>query len=169
MGPTAGQFIEELARRYRVLVIGGLAVIAHGFNRPTKDADVWLEPLVSPSAWADALEQVCCRFPGLTLHTLPGWRQVAGPRISAAAEKVGMVRILGLDCPLDIFRQPNEFPPDSFDEVFSRVDSIWIQALVWLIPRTAKTADPCLQAAKRWLFEGGIINPRHCRDRPWGC
>lgn len=31
-----------------------------------------------------------------------------------------MVRILGLDCPLDIFRRPNEFPSDSFDEVFER-------------------------------------------------
>ena len=31
-----------------------------------------------------------------------------------------MVRILGLDCPLDVFRKPNEFPPDCFDEVFDR-------------------------------------------------
>jgi hypothetical protein len=31
-----------------------------------------------------------------------------------------MLRVLGLDCPLDIFRQPNEFPAESFDEVFDR-------------------------------------------------
>ena len=54
------------------------------------------------------------------MHTLPGWRLVAGPEIAAAAEEIGMVRVLGLDCPLDIFRQPNEFPSDSFDEVFDR-------------------------------------------------
>lgn len=81
MGTTAGQFIEELARRHRVLVIGGLAVIAHGFNRPTKDADVWLE-------------QVCSQFAGLTVHTLPGWRLVAGREIATAAEEGEMVRVL---------------------------------------------------------------------------
>ncbi len=79
--------------------------MTQAFNRPTKDADVWLEPLGSSSVWADALEQVCSRSPGLTLHTLPDWRQVTGPEIAAAAEEVGMVRVLGLDCPPDIFRQ----------------------------------------------------------------
>jgi len=120
MGATAGQFIEKLASRHRVLVIGGLAVIAHGLNRPTMDADIWLDPMTSPSTWADALEQICSGLPGLSFHTLPGWRQVTDHEIVTAAEEIGMVRILGLDCPLDIFRQPNEFPPDSFDEVFDR-------------------------------------------------
>lgn len=120
MGTTAGQFIEALASRHRVLVIGGLAVIAHGFNRPTKDADVWLEPLESPSEWRKALEETCARFPGVTLHALPGWRRIAGHEIAEAAEEIGMVRVLGLDCPVDVFRQPNEFPAQSFDEVFER-------------------------------------------------
>jgi len=120
MVTTAGQFIAALASQHRVLVIGGLAVIAHGFNRPTKDVDVWLDPLDSSAAWAEALQLVCAGFSGLTIHTLPGWRPVAGPAIAAAAEDIGMVRVLGLDCPVDIFRRPNEFPADSFDEVFER-------------------------------------------------
>jgi hypothetical protein len=120
MGTSTGEFITALAAKHRVLVIGGLAVIAHGFNRPTKDADVWLEPLESPAAWADALESTCARFPGITIHTLPGWRQVAGPEIKAAAADIGMVRLLGMDCPLDIFREPNEFPSGSFGEVYDR-------------------------------------------------
>lgn len=130
MGTTAGQYITALAEKHRVIVIGGLAVIAHGFNRPTMDADVWLEPLDSPAAWADTLEQVCSRFPGLSVHTLPGWRRIAGSEIAAAAEEVGMVRVLGLDCPLDIFRRPNEFPADAFNEVLSRStrnnDGTWL-------------------------------------------
>ncbi len=130
MGATAGQFITALTESHDVIVIGGLAIIAHGFNRPTKDADVWLEPLDSPSAWADALGQVCSRFPGLSVHTLPGWRQVAGQQIAIAADEVGMVRVLGLDCPLDIFRQPNEFAADAFAEVLSRAtrnaDGTWL-------------------------------------------
>jgi len=120
MVTPAGQFIAALANQHRVLVIGGLAVIAHGFNRPTKDADIWLDPLDSPTTWAGVLEQICAGFPGLSIHTLPGWRPVAGPEIAQAAEDIGMVRILGLDCPVDIFRRPNEFPSDSFDEVFER-------------------------------------------------
>jgi hypothetical protein len=45
MEKTVEQFIEQLAIRARVLMIGGLAVIAHGLSRATKDADIWLEPL----------------------------------------------------------------------------------------------------------------------------
>jgi hypothetical protein len=120
MGTTTGQFITALAAEHRVLVIGGLAVIAHGFNRPTKDADIWLDPLDSPASWADALERTCAGFPGITIHTLPGWRQITGSDIATAAGDVGMVRLLGLDCPLDIFREPNEFPSGSFDEVHDR-------------------------------------------------
>jgi len=120
MGTQAGEFIAALTRDHDVIVIGGLAVIAHGFNRPTKDADVWLEPMDSPSSWAGVIETTCNLFPELTIHTLPGWRQISGPEIEQAADEVGMVRILGLDCPLDIFRRPNEFPVDSFTDVLSR-------------------------------------------------
>ncbi len=45
MGTKAGEFIVALTERHDVIVIGGLAVIAHGFNRPTKDADIWLDPI----------------------------------------------------------------------------------------------------------------------------
>lgn len=120
MGTTTGEFINTLAAEHRVLVIGGLAVIAHGFNRPTKDADIWLEPLESPAAWAEVVERICASFSGITIHTLPGWRRITGREVATAAGDVGMVRLLGLDCPLDIFREPNEFPSDSFDEVYGR-------------------------------------------------
>lgn len=130
MGATTGEFIQELTRDHDVIVIGGLAIIAHGFNRPTKDADVWLDPLESPMSWAEAVQAACGRFPDLTIHTLPGWRRVEGPEVADAALEVGMVRILGLDCPLDVFRRPNEFPEDSFAEVLSRCsrnnDGTWL-------------------------------------------
>ena len=113
-------YISRLADHYRVITIGGLAVIAHGYNRPTMDADVWLDPMESPSQWADALLVTCASFPGLTVHTLPGWKQLHGSEIAQAADDVGMVRIIGLDCPLDVFRRPNEFPENSFDEVYRR-------------------------------------------------
>lgn len=130
MGTTTTQFLAALTEGHDVIVIGGLAVIAHGFNRPTKDADVWLDPLDSPQAWAGLLEQICEKFTDLSIHTLPGWKPVEGAEIAAAAEDIGMVRILGLDCPLDIFRRPNEFTSDEFSSVLSRAtrnaDGTWL-------------------------------------------
>ena len=130
MGTKAGEFIAALSGSHDVIVIGGLAVIAHGFNRPTKNADIWLDPMESSAAWAEVIERVCGGFPDLGVHTLPGWRKVSGAEITEAADEVGMVRITGLDCPLDIFRRPNEFPAESFAEVLSRcernTDGTWL-------------------------------------------
>lgn len=130
MGTSTREFIAALTERHRVIVIGGLAVIAHGFNRPTMDADVWLDPMDHSASWAEVLTEICERFPGLTIHTLPGWRRVSGVEIATAAEEVGLVRILGLDCPMDIFRRPNEFDEASFEEVLSRctrnADGTWL-------------------------------------------
>lgn len=130
MATTTRDFVRALTARHDVLVIGGLAVIGHGLNRPTKDVDLWLDPLDSAEAWAAAVARACSAFPSLTIHTLPGWRRIDGPAIAAAATDVGMVRILGLDCPLDLFRQPNEFAAAAFPEVLSRasrnVDGTWL-------------------------------------------
>jgi hypothetical protein len=130
MGTTTGEFIKRLTTHHDVIVIGGLAVIAHGFNRPTKDADIWLDPMQSPSDWAQAIITACHPFSDLTIHTLPGWKNLTGQEIATAADEVGMVRINGLDCPIDIFRRPNEFPEDSFVDVLSRCsrnnDGTWL-------------------------------------------
>jgi hypothetical protein len=121
MGTQTTGFIRALANQHRIIVIGGLAVIAHGYNRPTKDADIWADPLDSATTWAERLHGFLAKFPHLTIHTLPDWRKISTPsEIATAAEEVGMIRINGLNCPLDIFRRPNEFPEDSFDEVYAR-------------------------------------------------
>ena len=48
MASTVQTFIDSLTSRYRVVVLGGLAVIAHGYSRHTQDADIWLDTLTSP-------------------------------------------------------------------------------------------------------------------------
>jgi hypothetical protein len=130
MVTKAGEFIAALSKSHDVIVIGGLAVIAHGFSRPTKDADIWLEPMESAAVWGALIEKVCAEFPNLNIHTLPGWKRVAGSEIAQAADEVGMLRITGLDCPLDIFRRPNEFAVESFADVLSRSernsDGTWL-------------------------------------------
>lgn len=67
-GPLLDQFMRRLAREGRVLILDGLAVIAHGFSRTTKDADVWLEPFSDGRTWAEHLIAVCMEFPGTTVH-----------------------------------------------------------------------------------------------------
>jgi len=120
MGTRSEEFIAGLSQTHDVIVIGGLAVIAHGLSRATMDADIWLRPMDSADKWAQAVERFCGKFDGLTIHTLPGWKNIEGAEVAEAASEVGMVRVLGLDCPVDIFRRPNEFAEDSFDEVMSR-------------------------------------------------
>jgi len=113
-------FIDRLTETHRVVILGGLAVIAHGYSRHTQDADIWLDPLATPEEWADVLRKARGEFPQTTIHRLPKWTEVSDSDIAAAAEETGMVRILGLHCPLDVFRRPNEFKELGFEEVVGR-------------------------------------------------
>lgn len=120
MASTVQTFIDQLTLQHRVVVLGGLAVIAHGYSRHTQDADIWLEPMASPEKWAEAVASVCQKIPGTTIHGLPGWVEISGLEVASAINETGVIRILGLNCPLDIFRRPNEFEEHDFDEVASR-------------------------------------------------
>ncbi len=120
MGTPSDTFIRQLTRNHRVIVLGGLAVIAHGHSRSTYDGDIWLEPMSSSSEWAAVLEKTCVEFGGLTIHRLPGWISVSGLEVVDAVDETNMVRVQGLDCPLDIFRKPNEIEICDFDAVCNR-------------------------------------------------
>jgi hypothetical protein len=113
-------FIKRLTQNHRVVVLGGLAVIAHGLSRSTYDGDIWLDPMASSGEWAGFLEKVCADFGGLRIHGLPGWTPVSGLDLMDAVEETSMVRVLGLDCPLDIFRKPNEIEISDFDAICRR-------------------------------------------------
>ncbi len=120
MGTSADTLIRRLTREHRIVVLGGLAVIAHGHSRSTYDADIWLDPLGSSGEWCAVLEKACLEFGGITLHRLPGWIPVSGADLVDAVEETNMIRILGLNCPLDIFRKPNEIEIEDFSAVVSR-------------------------------------------------
>jgi hypothetical protein len=51
METPTDNFIRDLTQRHRVIVLGGLAVIAHGFSRSTYDEDIWLDPMGSSTEW----------------------------------------------------------------------------------------------------------------------
>ncbi len=120
METPTNRFIRTLTDQHRVVVLGGLAVIAHGLSRSTYDGDVWLEPMGGSAEWCSVVENACLKFGGLTLHRLPGWVRVSGDLLTEAIELTGMIRIQGLDCPLDIFRKPNEFEIGDFEGVCGR-------------------------------------------------
>ncbi|HUF63048.1 MAG TPA: hypothetical protein VMN36_13305 [Verrucomicrobiales bacterium] len=117
---TADGLIRLLAARFRVITLGGVAVISHGLGRNTHDADVWVEPLESPVDWAAEVGGVvfasrsarpvrigtCAPFPAEDLANVIGDDKV--------------FRVMGLDRPLDIFREPNELEIAEFDEVWER-------------------------------------------------
>ena len=120
MATTVPTFIDELTRQHRVVIIGGVAVIAYGYSRHTQDVDIWLDPLSSAKEWVDVIEAACAKTEGTTMHRLPGWVWVTGNDAAVAVEETGLLRILGLNLPLDIFRRPNEFQEDDFDAVVFR-------------------------------------------------
>ncbi|MCW1921452.1 hypothetical protein OKA05_02740 [Luteolibacter arcticus] len=120
MGTPSDRFIRQLTAKFRVIEIGGLAVVAHGLDRKTKDADIWLEPMINAGSWSRAIEEECDRFGDLLLQRLPGWVPVRGTALAEGVEETGMIRISGLDCPLDVFRKPNEVELEAFDGFFER-------------------------------------------------
>lgn len=114
-------FIRALTERRRVLLLGGLAIIAHGLSRATKDVDLWLEPLDSPERWAEVLLEMQRAFPEISFVGLPSWQPLrTQDEIAKTADEIGMLRVTGLECPIDIFRRPNEFEESAFDVVWSR-------------------------------------------------
>ena len=89
------------------------------FSRNTKDVDIWLDPLNETSDWLDIILEINQEFDGLSIHTLPGWQELKGEDLITNIESVGMVRILGLECPLDIFRVPNELASNDFQRIWT--------------------------------------------------
>jgi hypothetical protein len=124
MAATLQQFLARAATRQRVVVLGGLAVIAHGYSRPTKDGDAWLEPLGSSEEWAEALRETLSVFEGLTLWSLAERRVMGRTEIEETIRLDGVLRVHGLTADLDLFRKPNGLELEDFD-------SVWQQATSW--------------------------------------
>jgi len=116
---STDDFTRELAGRHRVLLLGGMAIIAHGLSRPTKDSDIWLEPFRSAEEWVEKCLTVVSAFSGTYVWSLAERRRLeAFEDIVADITDFHVVRIGGMDLPLDIFRKPNELEMDEFDAVW---------------------------------------------------
>lgn len=118
MGPNIQSYITKLTQEHKACLIGGLAVIAHGFSRGTQDVDLWLDPMDSPNHWLNAVLKINSQFHGLTIQALPNWRLLEVHELENNIGSVGMIRIAGLECPLDLFREPNGLALDRFQDIW---------------------------------------------------
>lgn len=116
---SADIFVTQLAQHHRVLMLGGMAVIAHGFSRKTKDVDVWLEPTESAATWAAALSAATPAFATARFWSLAQKRDLSAQEIAGEASDFGVVRVSGFDRDIDVFRRPNELELEDFEEVWA--------------------------------------------------
>jgi len=122
---TARDALEFLASRRRAVLMGGAAVILHGLSRMTKDYDIWLDPLPNPDAWASGIVELLAAAPFLQARRIATiatgmWTPITGSEIAAVGSEDGMVRLAGLDWPIDVFYKPNEFDVSDFEGVWQR-------------------------------------------------
>jgi hypothetical protein len=117
---TADALIRALAREFRVVSLGGVAVIAHGLDRNTHAADIWLDPLGSSARWAEALKPFLYNQTSALPVAIAVWEPIPEDALAGVAEVDGVFRVNGLDRPLDIFRRPNELDEKQFHEVWER-------------------------------------------------
>jgi hypothetical protein len=102
------------------MTLGGIAVIAHGLSRNTYDTDIWVEPKRNPGEWSRIVWPLTHREKGFGPVEVGTWRTIEEGQFEKVINRDGVVRINGLDRPLDIFRDPNELLIEDFDEVWNR-------------------------------------------------
>jgi len=122
MGAQANsdEIIKQLAGEFRVMTLGGLAVIASGLSRNTFDADIWVEPMGSSEQWAEGVAPRVYNAGAAQAVAIGSWEKIAREELAAVIERDGVIRINGLERPLDIFRDPNQLDVSHFDEIWQR-------------------------------------------------
>jgi len=122
MGPKADSdaVIRLLSAEFRVLTLGGVAVIATGLSRNTCDADIWVDPFASPDEWADRLAPRLYETCGAQPVAIGSWEKIEREALPTVIARDGVIRLTGLERPLDIFRVPNQLGIEDFSGVWSR-------------------------------------------------
>jgi hypothetical protein len=117
--------LEFLAGKRRTVLLGGAAVILHGLSRYTKDFDVWQDPLPDAKTWARGVEELLkleSNMGAERIGTLVSgtWTPIDVSEIPTVGTDDGMVRLAGLDRPIDVFYRPNELEVSDFEAVWQR-------------------------------------------------
>lgn len=114
------EVVRRLADEFRVLTLGGLAVIATGFSRNTYDADIWVEPFASPEEWSNHLSPILYASGTAQPVAIGSWEKIGRGNLAGVIGRDGVIRVNGLERPLDVFRDPNQLAMEDFDEIWDR-------------------------------------------------
>lgn len=114
------EVVRRLADEFRVLTLGGLAVIATGFSRNTYDADIWVEPFASPEEWSNHLSPILYASGTAQPVAIGSWEKIGRGNLAGVIGRDGVIRVDGLERPLDVFRDPNQLAMEDFDEIWDR-------------------------------------------------
>lgn len=159
-------FIRELAARHRVILLDGMAVIAHGLPRETKDYNIWLEPFGSAAEWAEKLLAVMRNLSQARLWSLAQRRELANKELAGEIDGCGVVRVMGFVMPADVFRKPNTLELEDFERVWSATrrmeDNVALPDVIDLYATKANTGRE--QDWQDQLFLESLVKKRY-RER----
>ncbi len=112
MGSQSDEFLNGISEKSHVLLLGGLAVIAHGLSRTTEDADIWLDSMQPLEDWLAVLDEGLPE--GGYYWDLLRKERVAREDLEEVVREIGVLRIGGLDRYINVFRKPNELEETDF-------------------------------------------------------
>jgi hypothetical protein len=124
---TAQEAVAFLASKRRTVLLGGMAVILHGLSRNTKDYDIWLDPLPDVQSWAAPIQQLLSRESSLQacrISAFVGWKPIIVGDVPVVGTEDRLIRIVGVDRPIDVFYVPNELEAVDFEGVWERGTSL---------------------------------------------
>jgi len=93
-------------------------VIATGLSRNTYTADIWVEPLASAGERSGRIAPLIYDYGTAEPVAMGSWTRIARAQLAEVIDRV--IRISGLERPLDIFREPNQIDVADFNDVWQR-------------------------------------------------
>ena len=120
MDSKSERLVRTLCENNRVILLGGIAMLSHGFARFTRDVDIWLDPTAGIEYWTKSLSSAASRFRKLKFVSARTKEKVNASEIENMVEAEEMIRITGLDMDVDVFFRPNNLRVEDFDSVWER-------------------------------------------------
>lgn len=90
---SSDEIIRLLAGDFRVMTLGGVAVIASGLSRNTFDADIWVEPMDSAERWAKDVARFIYDAGPTEVVAIGSWQNVARKQLAAVIERFLTLRV----------------------------------------------------------------------------
>jgi len=124
LGSSESDFLQQLAARSRVLLLGRAATVAHGGPFVPREYEVWLEPMENEASWVQTLHHFIHGFLHLRLCALPGAEPLTTQAASEYIAPGRPVCVAGFAVPIWVHRLANEFRLDEFDRVWGDASPI---------------------------------------------